>query len=196
MIIRQQFVDLFTFRGVKGEIDIIYGINDDPDELGFYLLDLPFDTGKSSGFPFLKANLYYGQDFYKAFFGWLQTIRVNDPETGEEKVSTDIFPMLAGVDYPFSSFGLLPTFFDAPGPNPPRNNESWTANTFLVFSPKVARTKEVYAIKGFEWGYELEEGRVKTRDIGPVMEQMWNTNAEYLSEEFPNWKFYKGYASG
>lgn len=193
MIIKSNFKEPFTLRGVNGEIEVFYGINDDPKEFGFDLLDLPFDIEMALGFPFLKANIVYPQDFYNAFFGWIQIVKSHDFDTDEEAVSIDLMPMNKDVDYPFSFFGFLPTFFDAPGPNPPRNNESWIAHTFLVFTPNVARTREIYAIKGFEWGYVLKNDEIEVQEIKPISENSWNINTEYLSGMFPNWKFYRNF---
>lgn len=193
MIIKSNFREPFALRGTAGEIEIIYGINDDPEEFGFDLLDLPYEIESALGFPFLKANLIYPQDYYRAFFGWIQTVRAQDYEAEEESVSIDVMPMNKDIDYPFSFFGFLPTFFDAPEPNPAKKNESWIANTFLVFTPYVARTREIYAIKGFEWGYVLKNDEIEVQEIKPISENAWNTNSEYLSGMFPDWKFYRNF---
>ena len=193
MIVKSNFREPFTLRGVDGEIDVLYGINDDPVEIGFDLLNLPFDNDLVVGFPFLKASIIYPEDYYKAFFGWIQMVKVQDYETEEESVTPDIMPMNRELDYPFSFFGHLPTFFDAPGPNPPRKNESWIASTFLVFVSDVARTKDISALKGFEWGYVLNEGDIEVQEIKPISENLWNVNSDYLSRMFPSWNFNKNF---
>lgn len=148
MTATHKFSMKFSLRETEGSIEITYGRNDDPKQFGFNLLDLPFNIELAQGFPYLKASIKYQSDYYSAFFGWIQTITVHYFDSDEETISMDLMPMNSGLDYPFSFFGFSPIFFDAPGPNPPRNNESGTADTFLVFTPNVARTREIKAITG------------------------------------------------
>ncbi len=56
--------------------------------------------------------------------------------------------------------------FDAPGPNPPRRNERWEAQTYLMACPDVCRSPAVFPLLGVRWGYDLVDGVVAARPPG------------------------------
>ena len=179
----------FDLRGYSGKVTVFYGVNEDPEYWGFGLLNLPFSLESIRGFPICDARVEFSGSGYYGFMGWIQLITVQETDTGEVWVSVDQMPNQHGLELPFAEFGYLPTMFDAPGPNPPRSDETWLAETFLVACPDVARTREVEAIAGFSWGYILERMKPTVTPLEPLPLQRWNDHRSYLHETFPTWTF-------
>jgi hypothetical protein len=104
-------------------------------------------------------------------------------------ISVDQPPNHWDIDVPFMEFGYLPTLFDAPGPNPPRANETWLAETFLVYCPDIARTRIVAELLGFQWGYRLNQINPTLLPIEPVPPSRWEAHRLFLSQQYPSWEF-------
>jgi hypothetical protein len=181
-------------RGHDGRVDVYYGENQDPSRWGFDLLNLPFDIELTRGFPTCEARVMYPIPGYRAAMGWIQLVTVRDAATGEESTSIDVFPNASQTESPFAVFGFAPTMIDAPGPNPPRANETWTAETFLAVCPDVARSRRAAALLGFRWGYTLRDMRATPFAAEQTGPEAWNGHLEYLREQFPTWEFVPGFA--
>lgn len=179
----------FTLRGFKGAVTVRYGPNTDPEGWGFGLLDLPFDLELVRGFPVCEARIKFSRPGYYAFMGWLQLVTAEETQTGETWVSVDTAPNVHDLEVPFSDFGHLPTMFDAPGPNPPRTDETWLAETFLVACPDVARTRTIGVVSGFHWGYRIESLKPTLLPAEVLTLNRWNDHLSYLSATFPSWTF-------
>ncbi len=119
--------------------------------------------------------------------GWLSLITVETE--GETRVVISQVPNQHGLELPFCDFGHLPTMFDAPGPNPPRADETWLAETFLFPCPDVARTRTVEVVTGFRWGYRLERLKPTLLPAEVLSKTRWNDHLAYLREAFPSWTF-------
>lgn len=150
----------FHVRGYDGRVSVFYGANTDPAHWGFNLLALPFDIALVEGFPVCEAVIDYAGAGYRAAMGWIQVVTHTDL-TGRAWASVDVAPMPWQSDNPLANFGYLSAMFDAPGPNPPRRDETWGAETFLAIVPDVARSRRVQAVLGFRWGYDLK-GHART----------------------------------
>jgi hypothetical protein len=179
----------FRLRGYDGEVSVFYGVNDDAAALGFDLLELPFPSERAHGFPLCAATIDYAGPGYRAAMGWIQVVTVRDAATGEVTPSPDLYPMHYGLETPFAPFGFAPTFFDAPGPNPPRSDETWLADTFLTACPDVARTRRVAPLLAFRWGYELRAARPAALPIEERDLDAWTDVLPTLREAFPSWTF-------
>ncbi len=177
----------FTLRGFEGVVAVSYGPNTDPEGWGFGLLDLPFDLELVRGFPVCEARVQFSGPGYYAVMGWLQLITVSET-SGETWVSVDLAPNVHDLELP-CDFGHQPTMFDAPGPNPPRTDETWLAETFLVACPDVARTRAVEVVTGFSWGYRLEKLKPTLLPAEVLSKTRWNDHLTYLRGTFPSWTF-------
>ena len=180
----------FLLRGFEGNIQVRYEANTNPEGWGFGLLNLPFDLEPVKGFPVCEAKVEYGGPGYYATMGWIQLVTVNETLSGETWTAIDQTPNQHGLELPFMDFGQKPTMFDAPGPNPPRSDEIWLAETFLAVCPDVGRTRTVEAIAGFSWGYCLEQMRPTLLPVEICSLEHWNRHLPYLKETFPSWAFF------
>ncbi len=179
----------FHLRGQEGTVAIYYGVNHHPLAWRLDLLDLPFDLSLIEGFPVCQATLTYPGAGYQAVMGWIQLITVQETKTGKVWVSNDQWPNQQGSSIPFLSFGYLPTLFDAPGPNPPRTDEIWLAETFLVSCPDVGRSPTIRPVLGFRWGYTLVEMKPVLLPVEPLASSRWQAHLSFLREHYPSWEF-------
>lgn len=189
----------FRLRGFDGHVTVRYGANDDPASWGFDLLRLPFEIARVRGFPVCEAEIAYGGTGYRAFMGWIQVITVTPHDTDSMPAASwtaiDLLPVQAPDETPFTVFGSAPTFFDAPGPNPPRSDETWLAETFLAIVPDVARSRQIAALLGFSWGYALRAGQPTLLAAAMLGAEDWNKHLAYLGQHFPSWRFEPNFAS-
>jgi hypothetical protein len=175
----------FRLRGYDGRVSVFYGVNRHPARWGFQHLGLPFDIALTGGFPVCRAVVDYAGEGYHAVMGWIQVVTVTDA-TGV-RASVDDFPMHRGLETPFAEFGERPTLFDAPGPNPPRSDETWMAESFLAVVPDVARSRRVQAVLGFRWGYELTAMRATPLPVEAASETDWQRCLDALRRDYPAW---------
>src|SRR5262249_31076517 len=147
------------------------------------------------GFPTCEARVTYAVPGYRAAIGWIQHVTVRDAATGEESTSIDVFPNASQTESPFAVFGFAPTMFDAPGANPPRANETWTAESFLAVCPDVARIRRAAAPVGFRWGYTLRDMHATPFAAAPVGSEAWDRHLAYLREQFLTWEFLPGFVA-
>lgn len=179
----------FHLRGIDGVVSVDYRANTDSSQWGFDWLHLPFDHKLTQGFPVFRASVEYKAAGYQAFMGWIQIVTVHDFDTGNVNISIDQAPIFWGADSPFCDFGYKPTLFDAPGPNPPRSNESWTAHSFLVYCSDVARTRKVHFLIALQWGYVLEHGKVRISDLLIGSKEDWDSHVSFIINKYPNRSF-------
>jgi hypothetical protein len=183
----------FQLRGRTGTVSIAYDVNHDPARWGFDLLRLPFPVDRTIGFPVFEARVLYSGEGYTAVMGWIQVVTVHPAAGGADDTSVDQIPVLRESDTPFFVLGNEPTAFDAPGPNPPRTDETWTAFTFLVACPDVGRTRRVEALLGVRWGYTLVAGKPTPFPVAVVSADAWDRVVPTLRERYPNWEFLTGF---
>jgi len=186
----------FRLRGHDGRVDVSYGVNRDPRRWGFDHLALGFDPALTHGFPVCRATIDYGGDGYHAVMGWIQVVTVEDRADRRIWPSVDTYPVFWDVDNPFAAFGMLPTLFDAPGPNPPRANERWTADSMLAICDGIARTRQVSPVCGFRWGYDLAAGVPTPFPPERIGSRAWIDMSRVLRESYPAWEFQAGTTLG
>ncbi len=179
----------FRLRGAEGRVNVEYGTNHDPSRWGFDLLGLPFDLKAFEGFPVFDASVDYPTPGYRAVMGWVQLVTVTDTKTGVTDTTVDQLPLFRDLEVPFMAFGAPATAFDAPGPNPPRTHETWTAWTFLTICPDVGRTKRLVPVLAVRWGHVLVEGKATPVPVEAVSLEHWDRLAPVLRERFPSWQF-------
>jgi hypothetical protein len=173
----------FSVRGFRGAIAVTVEAND-PARTGHDLVVPDLDVEAFRGFPVCTASLTYDGAGIHAIFGWIQVI------TTADGVSVDLLPNLDGTD-PFSAYGYLPTFFDAPA-NPGHPDGVWRADTFLVVVPDVIRSRVVVPVAGFTWGYELVGSRPVVSPVGELTVGEWAGHRDVLTQQHPGWGFRVG----
>lgn len=178
----------FRVREHDGQVSVFYTVNSNPARLGFELLELPFPLSRIEGFPVCRAEVLYAGEGYNRLMGWIQVITVTEAN-GSQWASVDVAPIFWEDDSPFAAFGYLPTLFDAPGPNPPRSDETWVAETFLVIVPDIAKTRRVTPVLGFRWGYELRSSRPQPLPATAVGEAEWQRCLDALTSRYLSWDF-------
>lgn len=170
-----------------GTVEVSYGVTVDPVAVGFDLVASGFDERRFRGFPVIRADVSFDGTGYRAVLGWVQIVSRRTAASGE----VDLPPVLAGADSPLAGFGYLPTLFDAPA-NPDHPDGDWTAETFLVALPDIARTRCLAALAGFRWGYRLAAGNPAPLPISGIGPDRWQAWRPMLEEKYQTWRFLEG----
>jgi hypothetical protein len=176
----------FQLRGYPGQVAVSYGINQDPKTWGFSL----FGKQGAPGYPICLATVEYPGPGYHALMGWLQLVAIT--QTQQTSLFLDTWPMLSETDTPFAEFGYLPTFFDAPSPDPALHDQTWRAETFLVVSPDVFFTRSISRVVGFCWGYSLTRQIPTITPIDRLSQARWEDHLSFLRKRCPSWEFLSG----
>jgi len=179
----------FRLRGLKGEVIVEYGANDDPAHWGFgeSVLGAEHPPESAVGFPVVQANVQYEGVGYGAFMGWVQIVRYQVHDKNELVIVFDVAPQISETDVPYFSFGIRPTLFDASGFS--EREVTWDADSFLVHTPDGVLTRTINAITGFKWGYRIRSGQVEPIPLTVSQEQDWDRNLGDLRGRYPTWEF-------
>jgi hypothetical protein len=92
------------------------------------------------------------------------------------------------MDFPFFSWGLRPSLFDAPAIA--QTSVDWWADSFLVASPDALMTPVIEPLCAFRWGYTVDDaGAVTVRPPG-VRDTAgaWAEIRGRVQELHPGWK--------
>ncbi|GAA2759301.1 hypothetical protein GCM10009872_46610 [Actinopolymorpha rutila] len=152
----------FVLHGQAGTASVTHRLNDQPAAVGFDLLGIDFGDLDFSGFPVVEATTSYEGQGYRALMGWLQVVRYTSPNDGEMFI-VDTGPQfrgIAGMDFPFLSWGMRPTLFDAPAIV--ESSVDWWADSFLVATPDALMTPIIEPLCAFRWGYAVDDDGVVT----------------------------------
>jgi hypothetical protein len=177
----------FELAGRAGEVAVSYGENDDPAHWGYDLLGLDFPWEVARGFPVFRADFEYAGDGYAAVFGWVQVVWMAVAGEPKTRVMVDVAPQLIGSGFPYVSFGLEPTMFDAPSTT--HVDVEWTARTFLTASPDRLMTRVVSPVVGFRWGYTVDDGAVTVSPLEPGSDNDWLEARAVIAAQFTDWDF-------
>jgi hypothetical protein len=179
----------FTLRGVGGLVTVEFGSNDDPRRWGYDVLKI-YEPEHARGFPVVQANVEHPSQGYAAEMGWVQIVRYEVFDPGEEERTTvfDAPPQLSETETPYMAFGVLPTMFDAPSIVGVRD-AVWDADTFLVVTPDAVLSRILRPLCGFRWGYRIEAGRIRLAPILLADDDDWRRNLDGLRGRFPSWTF-------
>jgi hypothetical protein len=184
----------FPLRGTDGLVTVQYGANDDPVRWGYAVLQLDwFRPELVRGYPVMQASVACPAEGYAADMGWLQVVRYEIRDPGEEGTVTvfDTRPQLAETGMPYAAFGIRPTFFDAPSIEGLRE-VNWHADTFLVFTPDAVMSRVLRPLCGFNWGFRIHEGKVFLDPSIVADAGDWEKILPDLRERFPSWTFENG----
>lgn len=180
----------FLLRGMNGEVRVEYGINEEPEGLGYgeAVLGSDYPADMARGFPFIQAGVAYDGVGYGADMGWVQVVRYLVHDTGEETTVFDAPPQLSDTDCPYFAFGIRPTMFDAPGISDVQD-VTWDADAFLVHTPDAVLSRDMRAICGFKWGYRLKRAKPTAVPLVAATESDWERNVVDLGRRYPTWDF-------
>ena len=176
----------FTARGHQGRVVARYGTTRDAVADCFPLVAAGLDPGQAHGFPWIDAEVGYDGSGYRMIFGWLQVIERVDTG-GAHHLDVDVFPVFADLDSPLAAFGALPRWYDAPA-NPHHPDGTWTAETFLLAIPDVARSGTLTPLAGMRWGYQLTAGKPVPLPLEAAPDAYQQRQA-YLTRRYPRWTF-------
>jgi hypothetical protein len=177
----------FELSGQAGEVVVRYGENEDPARWGYDLLGLDFPWEISRGFPVFRADVTYERDGYAAVLGWVQVVWMSVAGESEPRVMVDVAPQLIGSGFPYVSFGVEPTMFDAPSTT--HHDVGWVARTFLTASPDRLMTRVVEPVVGFRWGYTIDGGDVAIDVLAPASDDDWLVTRNVIAMQFSDWEF-------
>jgi len=76
-------------------------------------LGLDYPSTVAAGFPVLRVDVAYEGDGYAAMLGWVQVVWMREAVGQEPRVIVDVAPQLTDTGFPYVSFGIEPTMFDA-----------------------------------------------------------------------------------
>ena len=192
----------FRLQGYQGKVSVYYGVNTDPQWVGFDTIPgINFDIQQSRGYPVIHARIeVYGGSGYRMLFGWIQIVTSvywdsHDPKSGRSEtfVSADIAPAFEPAGIPFAIYGYLPQLFDAPCLNLGSAAQlTWTADTFLTSAPMRSREEEIFPLMGFRWGYlenDIPGNKPVLLPLQVTDGEAWNQHVDYLRKQFLQWKF-------
>jgi hypothetical protein len=192
----------FHLRGHEGKIAIYYGQNDDPVKAGFdFLAGLNFDINLCRGYPVIHARVEdYAGSGYRTILGWIQLVTRQDQDAVDPSharttttVSIDVAPAFQKLNLPFTCFGNLPQFFDAPCLNLGESARLvWTADTFLTTTPLRSASDPIELLAGFRWGYIETNVPGESPILLPLQVtggEAWNAQLDFLRIMYGEWTF-------
>lgn len=165
-----------------------YSVNKNPEAWGYQLLSLPYDYAFACGCPVLQAAVEHPAEGYAANLGWIQVLDCGVP--GQEARTMDVPPHLSGAGTPWASWGVRPTFFDAP--STAEREFRFGADSFLAYSPDAVITPEVVPLCGFRWGYDVRDGERFVRPLVINGLDRWRQACQILGVQCPTWTFREG----
>jgi hypothetical protein len=190
---REVLVLPFELRGFSGSVHVRAGVNDDPRRWGYHFLGLDFGDAFEGalGFPVVEAIVQFGAEGYAAELGWVQVVEQRTPNAPDVDLLCDAPPHMRSLAMPFMSFGVRPTFFDAPADDI-EPNLGWSATAFLTYTPDILMSREIGPVCGFRWGFDKRDGAVSSRAVTAAGRAEWETFASSLRPLYPEWTFLSG----
>jgi hypothetical protein len=177
-------------RDLTGTVEVSIAPNENPDDLGYRLLSGDACTDFARGYPVCRAAVKYPADGYAAVFGWTQMVRSTDRDA--DNFEMDPIAIYEHVATPFAWYGLKPALFDAPSRDFQRDL-TWLAHSFLCVSPDAVITREVHAVTGFSWGFEVAGGRIGIASAEILGPASWDEHLPLLTLTYPAWNFAPGF---
>jgi hypothetical protein len=180
----------YRWGEIEGSVRVELHENDDPAALGCPEL--------ARGFPYCRARVEPMGNGYTDFFGWVQLIDLRHFSNSALVIHSgsgfeaDPYLPIGLAPYPFTFFGLAPTFFDAP-----HTDEDWdfTAHSFLCGMGGELHEvrREARAILGFSWGFSKRGEEFEFFGPDPLEAEAWNSHCSYLGQTYPDWTFAPGF---
>lgn len=171
----------FSARGRPGEIAVTVSENLDPLGVG--------SVPAASGFPTVCATVEYEATGYLAMLGWVQLVGEASPRGSELRYDVDPFVLFEGITTPYPIYGARPELFDAPYRSDRTLSLDWLAHSFLCVAPSSPFAKEVEAVVGFSWGFNMEAGELEIVGLNSLSRDDWSSHLDLLSTTYPAWEF-------
>ncbi|MBT2369355.1 hypothetical protein J7E88_29665 [Streptomyces sp. ISL-10] len=157
-------------------------------------VDDPAAIGKepsACGFPSCTAVVDYPGKGYRALFGWVQLVRSTDNSSAGAAFDMDPFYLFEDVPSPYAFFGINPTLFDAPS-RARRDPLSWTAHSYLAWTPMEDSERRVLPLAGFSWGFDMDsDSRMTLHPVHALLPGDWDAHLPYFRTSYPGWVFDK-----
>lgn len=180
----------YRWGDIEGSVRVELRENDDPATFGCPEL--------ARGFPCCRATVEPLGHGYSDFFGWVQLVDLKHFSRGPllmhsgKGFEIDPYLPIGLAPYPFSFFGLAPTFFDAP-----HTDENWDfiAHSFLcgLGGELHEVRREARAILGFSWGFFKRGPEIEFIGLNALEAAEWDRHRDYLARTFPEWTFAQGF---
>jgi hypothetical protein len=138
----------------------------------------------------LEARVRYPAEGYAAFLGWIQVVAItekDDPAPETFWAVPDIAPQYRDANIPYASFGIEPVLFDAPAHD--ASNVDFLARSFLTYTPDGLVSPVVEPLCGFTWGYDVEHGTVRPKELRVSALDEWFEARKMLRIRLPAWTF-------
>lgn len=174
----------FELRGLPGHIDVSVEPNRDPLALGCH--------AGATDFPVCLASITYAGRGYLSALGWVQMVRSTDGASGGREFEMDPYEPLGPLPHPFCWLGFSPILFDAPSRRA-RDPIDWLAHSFLCFIDGAHPRRQIRAILGFSWGFEITSSAITFKALEPLASHEWDAHLTLLRSEHPTWDFASGY---
>jgi hypothetical protein len=171
----------FEARGGSGQVTVSVGEVADPTTVGH-------DSG-AAGFPVCRASVDFSLDGYDGFVGWVQLNGIRTDAGTERVFELDPLEVFASLKTPFAFYGLSPELFDAPYARDRSRYVDWLFHSFLCVAPTRPMAREVEAVLGFSWGFNMVDGGIAIAQPEMLQPADWSGHVHALSELFPSWTF-------
>ncbi|MGW4985972.1 hypothetical protein, partial [Streptomyces mirabilis] len=155
----------FLRDGMQGAVTVTLERVDDPAAIGKH--------PSADGFPCCTAEVDYPGKGYRALFGWVQLVRSTDNSSAGAAFDMDPFYLFEDAPSPYAFFGINPTLFDAPS-RAKRDPLTWTAHSFLAWTPMDDTERRVLPLAGFSWGFNIDSAsRITLQQVQALTAVDW-----------------------
>jgi hypothetical protein len=184
---RQRVRHQFSWAGTTGTVDVMCMANEAPEAYGCW-------AAVAKGFPVCIARVSYPHMSYRTMFGWVQLVRSTDNDSLGQEFEVDPFALFADAQSPYAWYGIEPTLFDAPSRESAVPLE-WVAHSWLATTPvdeiRDGKPRRVVPLLGFDWGFQVVDGRIELRDIAGLGTDDWRADVAVLERSYPSprWTF-------
>ncbi|MFG2987633.1 hypothetical protein ACGFYQ_41790 [Streptomyces sp. NPDC048258] len=173
----------FLRDDMQGAVTVTLDCVDDPAAIG--------KPPSAHGFPCCTAVVDYPGKGYRSLFGWVQLVRSTDNSSSGAAFDMDPFYLFEDAPAPYAFFGINPTLFDAPS-RAKRDPLTWTAHSYLAWTPMDDAGRRVLPLAGFSWGFNIDSGgRITLQQVQALTTVDWDAHLPYLDASYPGWAFDK-----
>ncbi|WP_244905325.1 hypothetical protein [Streptomyces agglomeratus] len=178
---RQSDVVIIPFLrdGTQGAVTVTLERVNDPAAIGKH--------PSAGGFPCCTAEVDFPGKGYRALFGWVQLVRSTDNSSAGAAFDMDPFYLFEDAPSPYALFGINPTLFDAPS-RIKRCPLTWTAHSYLAWTPMYDTDRRVPPLVGFSWGFNIDSAsRITLQQVQSLTAADWDVHVPYLGTSHPGW---------
>ncbi|OEJ56177.1 hypothetical protein BGK72_34925 [Streptomyces agglomeratus] len=169
----------FLRDGTQGAVTVTLERVNDPAAIGKH--------PSAGGFPCCTAEVDFPGKGYRALFGWVQLVRSTDNSSAGAAFDMDPFYLFEDAPSPYALFGINPTLFDAPS-RIKRCPLTWTAHSYLAWTPMYDTDRRVPPLVGFSWGFNIDSAsRITLQQVQSLTAADWDVHVPYLGTSHPGW---------